>query len=317
MQLKRSGFGLLLVAIMFAGSTQAAPAAQLPGQHLNVEQVFIVPGNPDTLLIMGNDFDFGKPLAVELGDLGALVIVSATATQIVAELPDGLPYGDYLVTVSTGKGQSQNDEYDLTLGAVGPQGETGPQGPQGETGPQGPQGETGPQGPQGVPGPRGAEGATGPQGPQGEIGPQGPQGETGPVGGVGDNVVYNPPPENNMQPYLAVNYIIALQGIFPSRNSADPFIGEIFLFAGNFAPRGFALCDGQLLPIAQNTALFSLLGTTYGGDGRTTFALPDLRGRVPMHAGTGPGLSTRRLGERSGAETTVPDPHNHAHTLSP
>jgi len=86
---------------------------------------------------------------------------------------------------------------------------------------------------------------------------------------------------------------------------AQPFIGEITMFGGNFAPRSYAFCDGALLPIAQNTALFSILGTTYGGDGRTTFGLPDLRGRIPVHAGRGPGLSQRRLGEKSGAETTA------------
>ncbi len=85
----------------------------------------------------------------------------------------------------------------------------------------------------------------------------------------------------------------------------EPFIGQVMLFAGNFAPRNWAFCNGQLLPISQNTALFSLLGTTYGGDGRTTFALPDLRGRAAMHAGTGPGLTPRPLGQRSGTETVV------------
>ena len=84
---------------------------------------------------------------------------------------------------------------------------------------------------------------------------------------------------------------------------SEPFIGEIVMFGGNFAPRNWALCDGQLLAISSNTALFSILGTTYGGDGRTTFGLPDLRGRVPMHPGNGPGLSSRRLGERLGEET--------------
>lgn len=82
----------------------------------------------------------------------------------------------------------------------------------------------------------------------------------------------------------------------------DPFIGEIKLFAGNFAPRGWAFCEGQLLPISQNTALFSILGTTYGGDGRTTFALPDLRGRVSIHPGHGPGLSNYFLGAKGGQE---------------
>ncbi len=86
---------------------------------------------------------------------------------------------------------------------------------------------------------------------------------------------------------------------------AEPFIGEIRMFAGNFAPRGNAFADGQLLAINQNEALFSLLGTTYGGDGRTTFALPDLRGRVGIHEGTGPGLSPHNLGSKGGVELVV------------
>jgi len=85
----------------------------------------------------------------------------------------------------------------------------------------------------------------------------------------------------------------------------NPFIAQIIMFGGNFAPRGWALCDGQLLPINQNDALFSILGTTYGGDGRTTFALPDLRGRAPVHAGSGPGLTTIPLGSKGGAEQVV------------
>ena len=116
---------------------------------------------------------------------------------------------------------------------------------------------------------------------------------------------------DNIQPYQAVNYIIATQGVYPSRNSDlgdivqnidDPFIGEVRMFAGNFAPRGWQFCDGQLLSIASNTALFSLLGTNYGGDGRTTFGLPDLQGRVPVHPGSGPGLRTWTLGEKFGSE---------------
>lgn len=84
---------------------------------------------------------------------------------------------------------------------------------------------------------------------------------------------------------------------------SDPFIAEVRIFAGNFPPRGWAFCDGQVLPINQNTALFSLIGTTYGGDGRTTTALPDLQGRAPMHPGRGPGLTSRRLGDRAGTTT--------------
>lgn len=99
---------------------------------------------------------------------------------------------------------------------------------------------------------------------------------------------------------------------------SEPFVGEIRMFAGNFAPRGWAFCDGQLLAVSQNDALFSLLGTIYGGDGRTTFGLPDLRGRVPIHAGTGPGLSPRRLGSKGGAEKvtlTVNQLPSHTHTM--
>lgn len=86
---------------------------------------------------------------------------------------------------------------------------------------------------------------------------------------------------------------------------SEPFVGEIRMFAGTFAPRGWALCDGQLLAISSNDALFSLLGTIYGGDGRTTFGLPDLRGRLPIHAGSGPGLSPRRLGATLGVESVT------------
>ena len=99
----------------------------------------------------------------------------------------------------------------------------------------------------------------------------------------------------------------------------EQYIGALTLFGFNFAPRGWAKCDGQLLSIAQNTALFSLLGTTYGGNGQTTFALPDLRGRVPLHQGNGPGLSARVIGESGGVEnvtllqTQMP---THTHSVS-
>ncbi|WP_040765380.1 phage tail protein [Novipirellula maiorica] len=83
---------------------------------------------------------------------------------------------------------------------------------------------------------------------------------------------------------------------------SDPYIGEIKMFAGSFAPRGYANCDGQLLAISQYEALFSLFGTTYGGDGRTTFGLPDFRGRTPIHHGSGPGLTPRNLGQKGGQE---------------
>ena len=97
---------------------------------------------------------------------------------------------------------------------------------------------------------------------------------------------------------------------------ADPFVAEIRIFGFNFAPKGWATCDGQLLPLSQNTALFSLLGTTYGGDGKSTFALPNLADRAPMHPGQGPGLSLHDLGEEGGSSTVTlleSEMPNHTH----
>src|ERR1700730_5371013 len=101
----------------------------------------------------------------------------------------------------------------------------------------------------------------------------------------------------------------------------DPFVAEIRIFPFNFAPKGWAWCNGQILPLSQNTALFSLLGTTYGGDGKSTFALPNMQGNVPMHPGQGPGLSLHDLGETGGSQTVtlleseIPS-HSHAMNAS-
>lgn len=112
--------------------------------------------------------------------------------------------------------------------------------------------------------------------------------------------------------------LIVSKPVQATTDALSPMLGEMKWVAFNYAPRGWAKCEGQLLAISQNSALFSLLGTTYGGDGRTTFALPDMRGRIMVHAGNGPGLSPRRLGEKSGEENhtlnTVSMP-NHSHTV--
>lgn len=108
--------------------------------------------------------------------------------------------------------------------------------------------------------------------------------------------------------FLASAVFVASLGGIPlsSANAAsEPFVGEIMWTAANFCPRGWANADGQILQISQNAALFSLLGTTYGGDGRVTFGLPDLRGRVPVHTGRGPGLSDYRMGQKGGEEQTT------------
>ena len=130
-------------------------------------------------------------------------------------------------------------------------------------------------------------------------------------------------PQSNMQPTLALHYIIALQGIFPSRGGGggtdeQPLLGQIELFAGDFAPGGFAFCDGQILSIQQNTALFSLLGTTYGGNGINTFALPDLDSSLAVDAGQTPGLQPWSLAETAGTESntlTIAQMPAHTHTI--
>jgi microcystin-dependent protein len=117
---------------------------------------------------------------------------------------------------------------------------------------------------------------------------------------------YSFPNVENRQPFLTLNFCIALQGIFPARSDANPFLSQIEVFAFNFAPTGWALCNGQLLPIAQNTALFSLLGTDFGGDGRTNFALPNFQGRVPVGMGQGPGLlNNYPIGVSGGVESST------------
>jgi microcystin-dependent protein len=108
---------------------------------------------------------------------------------------------------------------------------------------------------------------------------------------------------SNLQPYLVANYCIASQGIFPSRSDANPFLSQIELFGFNFAPVGWFQCNGQLLPISQYTALFSLLGTNFGGNGTTNFGLPNLQGAVPVGMGNGVGLSPFVEGQTGGSTT--------------
>jgi microcystin-dependent protein len=108
---------------------------------------------------------------------------------------------------------------------------------------------------------------------------------------------------DNHQPYQVINYVISLFGVYPSQSDAStPFVGEVYMLGCNFAPTGWQLCDGSLLSIAENATLFNLLGTTYGGNGQTTYAVPDLRGRVPIHTGSN-GTSSYVLGQQGGSET--------------
>ena len=192
---------LLSISVLLLFSLSSALAAP-PGGHLNIAEVVVTVGDPDTTLeIKGWDFDFGSPLEVTLAGMQAAVMY-ADGVTITATVPTSLfPAGDYLLTVSTGNGQSQNDEYDLTIGAIGPQGEqglpgtdgaTGDQGPQGTQGEQGIQGIQGKQGDRGEPGQPGTDGLQGEQGNRGEQGPPGPKGDDGPPGPKGDTVVGPP-----------------------------------------------------------------------------------------------------------------------------
>ena len=184
-------FGVLsLLTLITIPSVFAAP----PGGHLNISEVFVDCEN-GTIEIYGEDFNFDPGhLAVTIGKFGTFTnYIDQTDNYIKLQAPDGLcdEPGDYLLTVSTEFGQSQNDEYDLTIGAVGPEGPAGqagadgamgPQGPPGPQGEQGPQGDVGPQGEQGPEGVAGTQGPPGPQGEQGPPGESGPQGEKGPQG---------------------------------------------------------------------------------------------------------------------------------------
>jgi microcystin-dependent protein len=136
--------------------------------------------------------------------------------------------------------------------------------------------------------------------------------------GVSGNAV--PVSLNNMQPYLVLNYCIATQGVYPTRDCSEPYLGEISPFAFNFIPMGYAACNGQLLTISSNSALFSLLGINFGGNGTTTFGLPDLCGRVVINQGisSGSGLTNRNMGEKGGTESITLTTSNlpaHTHTV--
>lgn len=230
----------------------------------------------------------------------------------------------------------------LCDGAQGPQGVAGLNGADGAPGAPGAQGlpgmkgDTGDTGPAGVQGMKGDTGDTGPAGADGQDGPTytgiapvNVDNDNNEIGlnegsadkdllmwdGTGENWISTPPAEavaganiDNRQPYLVLNCFIyiLLDGNFPSQNDTTvprPYLGEIMIAPYNFAPAGWIPCDGQVLPINGNEALFSVLGTIYGGDGRTNFAVPDLRGRVPIHFGFNiPGLSNYRIGQTGGFE---------------
>jgi hypothetical protein len=216
------------------------------------------------LFIHGSGFGTHVP-QVRLG-AALLDVVSHSPTDIVADAPASLAAGDYLLDVHTAGHEGRRARLVVTVGAVGPQGPAGTPGPAGAPGPTGPQGLPGPAGapgapgatgPQGLPGPAGAPGATGPQGLAGPVGPTGPQG-----------------PAGTPDARFGTSTSLAAAG-----NGRECTIGEVILQAGVVA-NGLP-ATGQLLPISQYQALFSLVGVLYGGNGTSNFALPDLRGAAP------------------------------------
>jgi microcystin-dependent protein len=321
--------------------TSAVAFASPPTSPYTLADFVITEAVVDTttreLLMSGRNFDPNLALTVYLGSdptplSNCVVIDTETAT---CDVSAGLPPGSYHIYVVNDRNRTARGVFYVTAGAVGPRGPAGPQGPAGSRGPAGPAGPAGPEGPMGSTGQTGFTGQPGPAGPQGPVGPAGPTGvvaATSPVtyteatrtvgflagSSNGDVLTWNgtswvaapPAPAHftvsNMQPSLGITYIIATSGIFPARSGIEPYLGEIEMVGFNFAPLGWALCNGQTLSIAQNSALFALLGTAYGGDGVTTFALPDLRGRVPMHWGQGPGLTLRTHAEATGTELISP-----------
>lgn len=169
------------------------------------------------------------------------------------------------------------------IGIQGEKGEMGIQGIQGILGPEGLQGLQGEIGIQGIPGPEGPQGLQGEIGIQGIPGPQGLQGIQGPEGPSAP--AGKSEPHTNMQPYLTVNFIINTDGSFPNPDvaSPSPYLGEIRMTASSIAPKGWEICNGQILQKNDNFMLFMTIGNVFGGDGINTFALPDFRGRIPLH----------------------------------
>jgi len=260
------------------------------------------------------DGNNGRIGALELNHDNDIAAVY-TAISLVETTPgeDGAPGADGADGTDGAPGADGSDGAPGADGADGADGMAGADGNDGAPGADGSDGAPGADGADGADGMAGADGNDGAPGADGSDGAPGADGADGADGGgvpataiVGDVVYWNgaswiATSGDKHQPSLGVNYVIALVGTFPSRNAVDPLLGEIMLFAGNFAPRGWAFCNGQILPINQNQSLYSLLGTTYGGDGRVTFGLPDLRGRVPVGV-EGYGADIVSLGDRFGSE---------------
>ena len=259
---------LYFALTLFAMSSTAHADRDDKGKHRKAEITSVKHDSAaNEILITGHNLAARRNHVptVELQDSGVSLSVCNTCYDddyIVATYVGVIADGDYRLKVSGSRKKNDSASYDFTIGAVGPQGPQGLAGADGATGAQGPAGADGATGAQGPAGADGAAGPEGPQGPAGADGAPGPQGQVGPQGPSGV--------DNN----FGTNTSYAAPG-----RGRECTLGEVWLVAGMVA--GGTPASGQLVPISQNTALFSLLGTLYGGDGRTTFALPDLRNAAP------------------------------------
>jgi microcystin-dependent protein len=284
----RSCVALLLFIVI--GRPQAAFAQAGPptspgpvtGPHVVIDSAS---ANASLTLLHVQGQQFCTAPTVKLNDTPLTVSGTATPTAFDALLPNPpISPASYRLSLSCGAATNQNVSFDVTLGAVGPQGIQGPQGPagpQGPSGPQGPKGDTGATGPQG---PKGDTGATGPQGPKGDTGATGAQGPAGPQGPKGDTGATGPQGPQGSPGAQGPQGVQGIPGTLPP--------GIIMPYAGAVAPAGYLMCDGSQVSRAQYAELFGVVGTTYGnGNGGSTFNLPDLKGRVPVGAGIDDGPS--------------------------
>lgn len=261
-------------ALSFAHSTHA----QASPDDLVVNAVITL-DDLDTLVVIGENFlrmPVGMTVSLgpedEPGDISRSCRPSLDRTVLTCTLRDGLPpAGDYMLRIERTLSPFGSVAYPLTIGAQGPEGPVGPTGP---VGPQGVQGNTGAPGPQGVPGVPGAPGPQGPAGTPGMAGPPGEDGAPGPTGPAGPQGPIGPEGPAAPDGRFGTDTSVAASG----RGDVCT-LGDVWLTAGGVSSGTPA--RGQLLPISQNTAVFALLGTLYGGNGSTTFALPDLRDAAP------------------------------------
>ena len=255
----------LIILLLFGCSTQLMATPPSAPTIVNAAE-----NSAGTQIVISGTGLGSTPLVVTLGGAN-LTVSSSSDTGITANLPPATVPGTYLLTVQSGK---YSASFEVAIGQIGPVGPQGPSGPKGPPGMQGPQGPAGPSGATGTQGPAGPTGATGPAGPTGPTGPAGSTGPQGPPATIPANL-------NTLSTALSTNGGTAFGYSKVSAACTGMNIGDVFLSVNSYGQAALP-ADGRLLPIIGNQALFQLIGTLFGGDGKTTFALPDLRPFAPQ-----------------------------------